>query len=254
MVLQLSGPISMQDVATEFDVAAPFTMTGLRDAAGLSGTPIALTDFYGLSAVIPVVSIRYFAIGGGGGGRGGSGIQGSPTSGTDGNVGGSTTLVSTTLGTITAVGGSAGVGNTGNDGGAGIGFAVFNEAPNTQLGGNGAAVNDISGGDGDGGDGNPGSAPGGAGSGGEGGFFKGSGAQGGGGGGAATQITPVTLDIPQGEVITITIGLGGTGGAGGTGGQNGGDGANGGPGRVVIIKGGVSTTFDIADSPATFTV
>lgn len=50
MALQTSGPISFQDIATEFGLVLPQSMSQLATAANIGGLPKSLTDFYGLSA------------------------------------------------------------------------------------------------------------------------------------------------------------------------------------------------------------
>lgn len=50
MPLQTNGPISISDIATEFDVALPTSIGQLANTAGIGGLPKSLTDFYGLSA------------------------------------------------------------------------------------------------------------------------------------------------------------------------------------------------------------
>lgn len=249
MALQSSGQISIRDVNVElgnrFSVS-PTTPMGMDDyrfrdlynkektlttpSNGTYASPfpqISLADGYSKS-VYPV-DIDYWIIGAGGGGGAGHGAY-VGGAGSNGSAGGTTSISSSAFATISATGGGGGlagvtisppVTSVNGDGGPGVSLDILpSEIDILEAGPFRVTQNDTRWGQGRGGGYGPGanqyySYSGGGGGGGGGAGGAGSPRQGGSTQAAAAQYKTGTIsNVPQGTVITITIGLGGAGGAG----------------------------------------
>lgn len=69
MVLQSSGPISLNDIAGEFGGTTPHSLSEYYGSGGAPGSgALSLDDFYGLSDYSGPTSVEMWIVGGGGGG------------------------------------------------------------------------------------------------------------------------------------------------------------------------------------------